>query len=71
MSKKDCMEFSGEVIEVLKGGQFKVRLENGHELICVTSGKIKQNFIRILKGDKVTVAMSPYDLNLGRITYRN
>jgi translation initiation factor IF-1 len=70
MSKKDCMQFSAIVTEVLKGGQFKVRLENGHECICVTSGRIKQNFIRIIKGDEVTIELSPYDLNLGRIVYR-
>ena len=71
MSKKDCMQFPAVVIDVLKGGQFKVKLENGHECICVTSGRIKQNFIKILRGDKVTVELSPYDLNLGRIVYRN
>ena len=71
MSKKDCMQFQAEVVDVLKGGQFKVRLDNGHECICVTSGRIKQNFIKILRGDKVTIELSPYDLNLGRIVYRN
>ena len=70
MSKKDCIQLTGVVVDVLKGGQFKVQLENGHECICVTSGRIKQNFIRIIKGDEVTIELSPYDLKLGRIVYR-
>jgi translation initiation factor IF-1 len=61
---------SGEVIEALPNAMFRVRLENGHEIICHVSGKIRMNYIRILPGDKVAVEMSPYDLTKGRITYR-
>jgi translation initiation factor IF-1 len=58
------------VTAALANTQFKVRLENGHEIIAHIAGKIRKNFIRILPGDTVTVAISPYDLSKGRITYR-
>lgn len=61
---------SGEVLEALPNAMFTVELENGHEITCHVSGKIRMNYIRILPGDKVQVEMSPYDLTKGRITYR-
>lgn len=70
MSKEDIIEVQGVVKESLPNTQFKVELENGHEILAHVSGKIRMNYIRILPGDKVTVEMSPYDLTKGRITYR-
>ncbi|MFW2176289.1 MULTISPECIES: translation initiation factor IF-1 [unclassified Moraxella] len=71
MAKKDdVIEFEGEVIDTLPNTLFKVRLENGHEIIAHISGKMRKNYIRILTGDKVKVEMTPYDLDKGRITYR-
>ena len=70
MSKADVIEIEGTVIEKLPNTMFKVQLENGHEVLAHISGKLRQNFIRILPGDKVTVEMSPYDLSKGRITWR-
>jgi translation initiation factor IF-1 len=61
---------SGTVIEALPGTQFRVELENGHEVLAYPSGKMRRYFIRILLGDRVDVEMSPYDLERGRITYR-
>ena len=71
MAKKDdIIEFEGEVIDTLPNTVFKVRLENGHEIIAHISGKMRKHYIRILTGDKVKVEMTPYDLSKGRITYR-
>ncbi len=70
MAKKDVIELEGVVLETLPNAMFKVKLENGHELLCHISGKLRMNFIRILEGDTVTVDMSPYDLTRGRITWR-
>ena len=71
MAKKDdVIEFEGEVVDTLPNTLFKVRLENGHEIIAHISGKMRKNYIRILTGDKVKVEMTPYDLSNGRITYR-
>lgn len=70
MSKEDCIEFEGEVIDTLPNTTFKVKLENGHTVIAHISGKMRKNYIRILTGDKVKVEMTPYDLSKGRITYR-
>ena len=71
MAKKDdIIEFEGEVIDTLPNALFKVRLENGHEIIAHISGKMRKHYIRILTGDKVKVEMTPYDLSKGRITYR-
>ena len=70
MSKEGVIELEGLVKETLPNAQFKVELENGHEITAHVSGKIRRNYIRILPGDKVTVEMSPYDLTKGRITYR-
>ena len=71
MAKKDdVIEFEGEVVDTLPNTLFKVRLENGHEIIAHISGKMRKNYIRILTGDKVNVELTPYDLSKGRITYR-
>jgi len=70
MAKEDIIEMSGEVVEKLPNAMFKVRLENGHELLCTISGKMRKYYIRILPGDTVTVEISPYDLSRGRISYR-
>ncbi|NLJ98465.1 MAG: translation initiation factor IF-1 [Tissierellia bacterium] len=71
MSKKDVIEVEGTVIDSLPNAIFKVKLENGHEILAHISGKLRMNYIRILTGDKVTVELSPYDLTRGRITWRN
>ncbi len=70
MSKVDEIEVSGTVSDPLPNAMFKVELENGHVVLAHVSGKIRMNYIRILPGDKVTVALSPYDLQRGRIVYR-
>jgi translation initiation factor IF-1 len=70
MSKNDVIELKGTVIESLPNSIFKVKLDNGHQIIAHVSGKIRMNFIFILPGDRVTVELSPYDLTRGRITYR-
>ncbi len=70
MAKEDIIEMTGEVVEKLPNAMFKVKLENGHELLCTISGKMRKYYIRILPGDKVTVEISPYDLSRGRISYR-
>ena len=70
MAKEDLVEFAGFVLEVLPNAMFKVKLDNGHEVIAYTSGRMKKNRIRVLAGDKVTVEMTPYDLSKGRIIFR-
>jgi translation initiation factor IF-1 len=70
MSKDDVIQFEGEVIEALPNTMFRVTLENGHVVLCHISGKMRMNYIRILPGDKVTVEMTPYDLNKARIVFR-
>ena len=70
MSKDDSIEFEGTVAETLPNTMFRVKLENGHEIIAHISGRMRKNYIRILTGDKVKVEMTPYDLTKGRITYR-
>lgn len=71
MAKEDDkLVVEGTVIEALPGTQFKVRLENGHEVLAYLSGKMRKFYIRILLGDRVKVEMSPYDLTRGRITFR-
>lgn len=67
---EEKIETSGTVIEALPNTQFRVKLDNGHEMIAYLSGKMRKYYIRIILGDLVTVEMSPYDLNRGRITYR-
>jgi translation initiation factor IF-1 len=71
LSKDDVIEVEGKVIESLPNAQFMVELANGHKILAHISGKLRMNFIRILPGDKVTVEMSPYDLQKGRITWRS
>src|SRR5262249_25053755 len=70
MAKEESIQVQGKVTHALANAQFRVRLENGHEVIAHIAGKIRKNFIRILPGDTVTVCISPYDLRKGRITYR-
>ncbi len=70
VNAKDFIEAQGEVLELKPGATFVVRLENGHEILCHLSGKMRMYRIKILPGDKVKIEMSPYDLNKGRITYR-
>ena len=70
MSKEDVIEVEGTVVEALPNTNFKVELENGHQILATISGKLRMNYIKILTGDKVKVEMSPYDLNRGRITWR-
>ena len=71
MSKEDAIEFQGVVSELLPNAMFKVKLDNDHEVIAHTSGKMRKNRIRVLAGDRVTVEMPPYDLTKGRITFRS
>jgi translation initiation factor IF-1 len=68
--KEDKIEMEGTVIEALPGTQFRVRLDNGHEILAYLSGKMRKYYIRILLGDRVRVELSPYDLTRGRIIYR-
>jgi len=68
---EDKIQVEGTVVEALPATQFKVRLENGHEVLAYLSGKMRKYYIRILLGDKVRVEMSPYDLTRGRIVYRH
>ena len=70
MSKEDVIEVEGVVVEALPNAMFKVKLENDHIVLAHVSGKMRMNFIRILPGDRVTMELTPYDLNRGRITYR-
>ena len=70
MAKEDNIELEGLVIETLPNTTFKVKLENDHIITAHISGKMRKNYIRILTGDKVKVEMSPYDLTMGRITFR-
>lgn len=71
MAKEELIEMSGLVAEVLPDSRFRVNLDNGHQLVAYTSGKMRQHHIRILQGDKVTIELSPYDLSKGRITFRH
>ncbi|OGQ00971.1 MAG: translation initiation factor IF-1 [Deltaproteobacteria bacterium RBG_19FT_COMBO_52_11] len=70
MPKEDAIEVAGTVVETLPNAMFRVELENGHRVLAHISGKMRMHFIKILPGDKVTVELSPYDLNRGRIIYR-
>lgn len=70
MAKEELLEFPGTVAEVLPNAMFRVTLDNGHEVLAHTSGKMRKNRIRVLAGDKVTIEMTPYDLSKGRITFR-
>ncbi len=70
MAKEEVIEMAGTVMELLPNATFRVQLENDHEIIAHTAGKMRKNRIRVLAGDKVSVEMTPYDLSKGRITYR-
>ena len=70
MAKEDTIEMEGKVVEALPNAMFRVELDNGHKLLCHISGKMRKFYIRILPGDRVTCAVSPYDLTRGRIVYR-
>jgi translation initiation factor IF-1 len=69
-NKEEKIEFEGEILEALRNQMFRIRLDNGHETLGYTSGKMKRFRIRMLPGDRVKVELSPYDLDRGRITYR-
>ena len=71
MAKEELIEMSGLVSEVLPDARFRVTLDNGHQLVAYTAGKMRKHRIRILAGDKITVEMSPYDVTKGRITFRH
>jgi translation initiation factor IF-1 len=71
MAKEELLEMNGKVDEVLPDSRFRVTLENGHQLIAYSAGKMRKNHIRIIAGDKVSLELSPYDLSKGRITFRH
>lgn len=71
MAKEELLEFPGTIVELLPNATFRVKLENDHEIIAHTSGRMRKNRIRVLVGDKVVVEMTPYDLTKGRITFRH
>lgn len=71
MAKEELLEFEGVVNEVLPNAMFRVKLDNGHEILAHTSGRMRKHRIRILLGDKVTVEMTPYDLTKGRVILRH
>jgi len=71
LAKEEFIEFEGVIEELLPEGRFRVRLENDHVVLAYTAGRMKRNRIRSLVGDRVTVEMTPYDLDKGRITYRH
>ena len=71
MAKEELLEMQGVVAEVLPDSRFLVTLDNGHQLVAYTAGKMRKHHIRIIAGDKVTLELSPYDLSKGRITFRD
>jgi len=71
LAKEEFLQFEGTVVDVLPEGRFRVRLDNDHEVLAYTAGRMKRNRIRTLAGDRVTVEMTPYDLDKGRITFRH
>ena len=70
MAKEQTLEYDGVVTELLKNAMFKIRLDNGHNIMAVTAGRLRKNRIRILQNDRVKVSVSPYDLSKGRVTFR-
>ena len=70
MAKEEAIKIDGTILETLPNAMFRVELESGHKILAHISGKMRMHFIKILPGDKVTVELSPYDLNRGRIIYR-
>ncbi len=71
MAKEELITFEGLVTEILPDARYRVQLENGHEIVAYTAGKMKKNRIKTLAGDRVTVEMSPYDLEKGRLIFRH
>ena len=71
MSKEELIEMQGTVDEVLPDARFRVTLENGHQLVAYAGGKMRKHRIRVLAGDRVSLEMSPYDFNKGRLTFRH
>ena len=71
MAKEELLEMQGVVADALPDGRYLVKLDNGHSLVAYTAGKMRKHFIRIIAGDKVTLELSPYDLNKGRIVFRH
>jgi translation initiation factor IF-1 len=71
MAKEELLEMNGVVMEVLPDSRFRVTLDNGHDLVAYSAGKMRKHHIRILAGDKVSLELSPYDLSKGRITFRH
>jgi translation initiation factor IF-1 len=71
MAKEELLEMDGVVMEVLPDSRFRVTLDNGHNLVAYSAGKMRKHHIRILAGDKVSLELSPYDLSKGRITFRH
>jgi translation initiation factor IF-1 len=70
-NKEETLTMEGTIMEAFPGGQFKVKIDNGHEILGYVSGKMRKNYIRVLLGDRVTLEVSPYDLERGRITFRH
>lgn len=70
MAKEELIEMRGQVLELLPDAKFRVKLENGHEVLGYTAGKMRKNRIRVLAGDEVLMELTPYDLTKGRVTYR-
>ncbi|MBU1566711.1 MAG: translation initiation factor IF-1 [Proteobacteria bacterium] len=70
MAKEEAIEVEGTIIEPLPNAMFRVELDNGHKVLAHISGKMRMHFIKILPGDRVTIELSPYDLNRGRVTFR-
>jgi translation initiation factor IF-1 len=71
MAKEDVLTFEGRVVEVLPDARYRVELENGHQIVAYTAGRMKKNRIKTLIGDRVMVEMTPYDLEKGRLVYRH
>ena len=71
MAKEELLEMSGVVVEVLPDSRYRVTLDNGHDLVAYSAGKMRKHHIRIIAGDKVSLELSPYDLSKGRITFRH
>ena len=71
MAKEDKIQVEGEVLDTLPNAMFKVRLDNGHEVLGMLAGKMRMHYIRIVPGDRVSIEISPYDLTKGRIVYRH
>ena len=71
MSKEELLEFEGLVTEILPDARYRVQLDNGHQLVAYTAGRMKKNRIKTLAGDRVTIEISPYDLDKGRLIFRH